>query len=152
MIVRPLQQKDIDQAVEIARQMVGEGDGYKGIPFEPSAARGWFFAALETPDNVFCSVAEKDGGVVGGMLGCKGPILFSTALQGLELGLYLIPECRKGFTAVRLMNAFEQWAKQQGCSIVQTGVTIGINNHTAAELYRRRGYREVGPVFRKEVV
>jgi GNAT superfamily N-acetyltransferase len=151
MHIRPIQQADIEAAVDVVGRMVEEGSGFKFIPFSPEVSRGWFTAAVERPQNVFCAILEREGKVVGGMLGSRGLFSFSAAQLAFEMGLYILPEYRGGRYAVGLINSFEDWARAQGCVCVQSGVTIGINDELASELYRKLGYKDAGTLFRKEL-
>lgn len=151
MLIRPIEQKDVERLIELVQRMLEEGSSHKNVPFDAPVIRGWLYAAIEKSDDFFCMVAEQNGEVIGGMLGCKVQYTFSFAQKASELGLYIAKEHRGRFAAPRLIKAFEKWARDQGCVSVHVGVTVGINNDCATGIYKRMGFHTQGPLLCKEL-
>ena len=152
MQIFPLTFEDVEPMVEMAAAMHAEGKGYVGIPYEPDAMRTWFFQAMEQPDLVFCRVLKTDDGeFAGGHLGARGPFPFSGQFLAFEIAVYIYPQFRGGFSSVRLIKAFEDWARENNCIRAQAGASIDINDDIAIGIYERLGYYNAGPVLRKEL-
>jgi GNAT superfamily N-acetyltransferase len=152
MLIRPIEDQDVEPGIDIIRTMLEEGTEYQGVLFDEAVVRGWLRAAIEKPDDYFgVALMSEEGKPVGGMLGCRGNFTFSKQYMAIEVGLYILPEYRGSSAAVRLIKTFETWARDRGCVMIQSGVTIGINNDLAAGIYRKLGYRDAGPMLRKEL-
>lgn len=105
---------------------------------------------LDNP-NVFCAFSFKEDQAVGFLMGIIQPIWFSEDKAGFDLSLYIVPECRGGTYAVRLIKEFELFCKQNGCVEVNLNSSAEISTETALRLYKKLGYKECGFITRKEI-
>jgi RimJ/RimL family protein N-acetyltransferase len=149
--VRLIQNADVEALVELARAMHAEGKSHQNITFEAPVMRGWFTAAVNQPNEFFCNVATKGGEIIGAMLACRAPYVFSFDQKALELGLYILPKHRGGLAAYRMVCNFIRWAKEQNCKNIKVGVTIGIDDSKAIKFYERMGFAIEGPILNREV-
>jgi len=97
----------------------------------------------------FAVVFEKDGAVVGGMLGDVVTPWYSTERMGIDYSLYIEPEHRNGTAAIRMVKMFEDWCISMGAVQIRPGVSTG--HKSAGKLYRALGYEQVGECFVKQI-
>ena len=96
-----------------------------------------------------CLVAERDGKIVGVMLGLVQEFFFSRERMATELLLYVVPEDRGSWAAVRLAHRFIQWADATDAVEIQAGVSAGIANKDAERFYSALGFASLGRSFAK---
>lgn len=149
MHCRLIEQSDIPILLEMARAMHQASPAYTNIPFVASAARTLFFKAVLKPDEWFCWVAEKEGEIVGAMMACRVPILFSDCYEAVEIGIYVRPEYRGTVAAMRLVVAFSYWARH--CTRVTVSVSAGTeNDQKVVRFYKKMGFTPRGAILWKE--
>jgi RimJ/RimL family protein N-acetyltransferase len=93
-------------------------------------------------------VAEKDGQVIGGMVGDTVKPIWSEDLIGLDFGFYIKPEHRGHNYAAQMVKAFEVWCFEMGAKQVRPAVSTA--NAAAGRLYKGLGYKPVGEQFMRE--
>ncbi len=147
-MIRPATESDIDTLVHLAEVMHYESD-YKVLPFNGEKVAKMMRALLDGYGVVF--VAEKAGSVVGAIAGGVDDFWFADASHAYELGLFVLPDHRGGSAAIRLLAAFEHWAKGRGATWIDLGITTGVHAEKTAGLYKKLGYAESGKLFRKGV-
>lgn len=104
----------------------------------------------EAPGGVV--VAVKDGIVVGMIGGFVTSPFFSDDKIASDYTFYVKPEHRgTGRVALRLIQAFEQWAIAQGVRDIVPGTSTLIDAEGTAALYRHLGYEMHGYIFKKRV-
>lgn len=145
--IRTADQADVAGVVALAQTMHAESPVYRVRPFDPRRVAVTFLGLLPA-GGAF--VAESDGKIVGLLAGYLVEDFFGSAVIAGEHALYVLPEVRGGTAAVRLLGAFESWAKAHGAIGGFLGVTAGIDDERVAELYVRLGYRPAGAAFAKE--
>lgn len=100
-------------------------------------------------DNAF--VAEEQGKVIGFFLGGITYEWFSNDLIAFDYSVYVMPTKRNGRTAIKLFNAFEQWAQAKGANRIQVGITTNINVTATSRFYHYLGYQDGGVLFEKRM-
>lgn len=145
--VRTADAGDVAGVVALARAMHAESPVYRVRPFDPHKTAATFLGALPA-GGAF--VAESGGRIVGLMVGYLAEDFFGSAVIAGEYALYVLPEARGGTSAVRLLEAFEAWARRAGAVGGFLGVTAGIDDERVAALYMKLGYRPAGAAFAKE--
>lgn len=106
---------------------------------------------IKIAESHYCGLYLKDGKPVGYMFGVKHPTFFGHDIVATELMLYLKPEHRGGFGAVRLIQDFEKWCKNQGCVEINVGSSVQVATETTKKLYTKLGFTERGFVAYKEL-
>lgn len=71
---------------------------------------------------------------------------FGGARYAMETVWWIAPEVR-GRAANRMLDAYEQWAREQGCAFCQMAALVTFPG--AGRIYERRGYRPVETHFLK---
>jgi hypothetical protein len=86
-------------------------------------------------------VAEIDGTITGLICAVLSPAWYAPSHTiATELAWWVAPEHRKGTTAIRLIQAFEQWAKDSGASMISM-TNLQISDGGAVEkMLSRMGY------------
>lgn len=96
-------------------------------------------------------LAVSEGKVVGCFAGYLQAPYFSADTVAYDLGWYVAKGSRGGVYAVRLLQDFEDWAKEQGAKLVVLAQTTGIAVAEVGQLYSRSGYTIVGACAMKEI-
>ncbi|WP_312252724.1 GNAT family N-acetyltransferase [Stenotrophomonas sp.] len=128
----------------VSEQMHAESE-YRQYPFAIDKMARLFGALIDGQGCVL--VAERAGQIVGVMAGYCEESWFTPAKVAGEYGLYVVPEARGSRHAVGLVNAFREWALEQGADLIQIGITTGITTERTADLYERLGFRRCGIIF-----
>ena len=102
-------------------------------------------------DEGLALVAERDGEVIGGFLGVIEEHYFTEEKVAGDLALFVNPDKRGGIAACQLLRAFIAWAQKQNVSLIQAGITTGVNLDTSTRLFEAVCGRLVGHLFEFEV-
>lgn len=92
-----------------------------------------------------------DGRYIGGLGGIIAPDPNTGDLTGVECFWYVMPEHRGARMGIRLVDAFEVWAREHGASHVIMVYVHGREGNTLDRLYQRRGYRELETCYVKDL-
>ena len=82
--------------------------------------------------------------VVGALIGVMEQQIFSNAHTASVMHFDVLPEARMGGHAVRLLRAFEQWAKNRSAVEIAFGVNSDTEAETLGRFAEKMGYRRVG--------
>lgn len=152
-MIRAATLDDIPKMVELAAQMHPEGD-YKNVPYNPEMYGRFLEIAL--PQDQYCLfVYEKDGEIVGAIMGSVFCFLFSPLLQAADMGFFVVPEHRGTLAAPLLEKAYREWAirkgKEAGQDFIKVRLDVSTANTKAGAFYERLGYTCVGGNYSKDV-
>jgi GNAT superfamily N-acetyltransferase len=98
---------------------------------------------------VFLVAENADKVLVGALIGVVEQQIFSEALTASIMHIDVVPEARMGGYGVRLIKAFEKWAKNRNALEVIFGVTSGVEVAQLSELAIKMNYVNVGGNFAK---
>lgn len=147
--IRPARRTDIPDIVRLGFDLWASSPAYRGIPYEtPTLTRSleWLIEG----GGVF--LADRDGEVVGYILGFLVPFFFSSAVESGEMSVYVAPEARSMRVFRRLVKAYEDWASAAGARRIGVGVTCGLAGDAAVvAAYERMGYERCGVSLTKVV-
>lgn len=145
-MIRKATQHDIPALVELSAQMHVESD-FRDVPFDPEMTTS-FFEVIVDGENCTVFVSENKEGELTGMIGgILNPFQFSLLRKANDLGFYVVPEERKGRAAIKLEEAYRNWAFSfEDVVRVYLGITTGFDK--IGELYERLGYTCVGGLYR----
>jgi GNAT superfamily N-acetyltransferase len=149
MNVRALKIQDLDACIRIGALMHAESV-YRVHPFSEDRLRFLAYQCL-TREDYQCFVAERNGEIIGLMVGITGLNFFADTRYSADLALYVVPEHRGSTAAVRLVIEFCKWSEAIGCSDIRCGVTTGINDEVGAKLYKRFGFKDGGALYVKQI-
>ncbi len=134
-------ESDIDEVMELAAVMYRESVNYRRLAFSPERVREMAGMVIKSG---FAMVAVRDGRIIGVMGGSLVQPAFSHDLMACDFLLYVLPQYRGGTAAIRLVNAYVQWAHEGGAKLITVGVTAGIDNDAAITFYKAMGFHAMG--------
>lgn len=150
MSIRVATEKDVPEMVRLSSLMHAES-AYSKFNFDAVKLTNNFTFWVKSPDY-FVAIAKNDAEeTVGGYCGYVTEYFFGKDLIACDLGLFIDPNHRGGMTAVRLVKAFEDWAKSKGVKEVCPGTTTMVAPERTSRMYELLGYKVVGSIFKKEV-
>ena len=147
---------DIAAMIELGRKLHAES-GYRNLPLDDD--RMWEIGRRGLKDrNPGLFIAEHDDGegdaasgdgkggkqVVGMAIAVLGEYYFSPARSVTVQLLYVLPEARGGWAAVKLLRALRQWAQQNQAQDIHVNVTTGIDTARTDRFLRRMGFKQTG--------
>jgi GNAT superfamily N-acetyltransferase len=138
---------------EIRQARVGDADGVADLAadlsksFEFSAERfRASYPALLAADDACLLLAVNGHESLGYLLGFRHLTFYANGPVGWVEEIIVRHQDRGQGIGRVLMNAFEQWAAEQGCALV------ALATRRAAPFYRALGYEESATYFRKVVI
>jgi N-acetylglutamate synthase-like GNAT family acetyltransferase len=138
-MVRDATAADEDAILEMARQFVAfapYADTFTATDEELRMTISQFIMSAKS------FVAEVDGKVVGMLTAVLTPVWYAPSHKAaVELAWWVDPAHRKGMSGIRLVQAFEKWAKEQGASMVSMSNLEVDDNGLVANMLNRFGYR-----------
>jgi GNAT superfamily N-acetyltransferase len=144
-MIRQATADDIQSLVVLGKIMHDE-TSYKHVEYAPEKVAKTCQLMIT---NGFLMVAEKDGEVVGVMMGDVVTPWYTDERMGIDYCLYIYPEHRNGLIAVRLIKKFEEWCIAMGATQIRPGVGTGDKN--VSRLYKSLGFNSVGEWFLKDI-
>jgi L-amino acid N-acyltransferase YncA len=110
-----------------------------------------FFAAIVDQPGSVLYVYERDNDVQGGIVASVAENFYNHDLIAFEQAHFVHPAYRHGIVALRLMTAFQAWARELGCVEIRAGITTGNNEQGTSKFYQAFGMLPTGPQFSKRI-
>lgn len=142
-------QSDLPAIMDLLRQMHAESR-FREWPINAKKLESLVRTLSSYPDGC-CIVATVGDQVVGVILGYVEEFFFSNERQAGELVMYVLPEHRGSWAAIRMQQAFISWADQTDAVEIQVGVSANIENAAAERFYEGLGFSPLGRSFTKEL-
>jgi len=144
MPIRFAQPADLPQLIALGARMHAL-TRFRDQPFEPAQLRASFEHLLERGDGRYAFlVAESAGRVAGGLIGVMERQIFTAVATASIMHFDVLPEHRMGGHAVRLLRAFERWARNRKAFEISFGTNSGVEIETLRRFATRMGYAKVG--------
>ena len=148
-MIRKIESKETDSLIEGAKSFFAEG----AIPGGFDAAhlsKSWRQLIESKVGVVFVSIGLTNHfeGALGAVL-C--PNLFNNGSLAVECFWYVMPEFRGSPLAIRLLHAFEAWAKEHSAKFVAMIHLENLHAEKLRKLYDRMGYKKVETHYVKEI-
>lgn len=151
MIVRKARNmQDVENMVALGAEMHAESI-YASSPYVPAKLLAYGKGFLDNPQSGVLLLAEDNDKCHGMMAGWGLRSFFNDDVCVRDMILYIRKEKRGGTTAIRLVSAFEDWAKSIGAKSIDIGISAGINNERATKFYTALGFKPRGVTLSKEV-
>jgi RimJ/RimL family protein N-acetyltransferase len=99
--------------------------------------------------NMEIFVIEVGGEIEGALVGLLCELYMSHTVQATELAWFVSKDYRGKPASLRLIKAFEKWAKESGANQIGRGDIQGISS--LEKLYNRLGYERAETVYLKEL-
>lgn len=147
-MIRPAKHSDVPRLIELGTMLHANSD-YSKMAFCPEKSANFLHELINGQGVIF--VAEVRGEVVGGMAGAVIDQWFSHDLIAYDYSLFVEPSKRNGVIAVRLIQAFKEWAKIKGAKQIHMGIGTGVSVEGTTRLYESQGLRNIGPLLMMEI-
>lgn len=150
MIIRRLTTWDIPQIINMSHKY---HETVEHMPYEFDAV---YVAAclnsyLNKPESGFF-VAVEDGNIVGFLWGLATNVLpWTPTLSAIDVVFYVEKKHRGSRAAIKLIKAYESWAKELGCVEALLSTSSGINTERTLGFYERMGFHGTGTQTAKEL-
>ena len=143
-MIRAASQLDLDSLMGLTRQMHAEGEFHSAPLAEPKVRA--IFSRLIT--GGFLMVNDGAEGVDAMLAGMVSEQWYSTARVASDVIFFVRPTKRGGFAAVRLIQAFVAWGKEQGAAEINIAQSSGVRVTEFAHLMSGMGFDHAGGVFK----
>lgn len=101
--------------------------------------------------NVNCFIAYEHNKPIGFLVGVASPAFHRKGIVAEQKLCYVIPNRRGSFAALRLVQAFERWARLQGSTQIFTGTANKRYAEKTSKFFEQIGYARVGSLHVKEI-
>jgi GNAT superfamily N-acetyltransferase len=118
------------------------------FPYDPAYAERLFLRHVMGGRHAYCAVHDVDGVPQGILMATAFEHPFGPVWIAKET-LWWIDPAHRGSAAVRMLDAYEAWAKERGCRFV--GMAGMGADPVVGKLYQRRGYRAAEVHFLKPI-
>lgn len=134
--------EDVPAMVEFGAQMHAESS-FSPMDFSREKAAATLLHGIKT---AFVVLSLDDAGeITGGLHGDVVEPWYSTDRMGVELFLYVRPQCRGGRAALMLLRAWVAWCIDSGAK--QLRPATAASSPEADRLYRALGFAPVGALY-----
>lgn len=137
---------DIPRMLELCQQFHFQSP-YKETPYSVSKTRSLLERVLKSDEGLIL-VAEREGVLIGLIGGLVAPIPFADVRVAQELAWWVDPKYRPSKDGIKLLEAYEYWAKNI-VKVNQISVANLMNEYAPAleRMYTRRGYEKKEEVW-----
>ncbi|HEY9105958.1 MAG TPA: GNAT family N-acetyltransferase [Roseateles sp.] len=124
---------------------------FKNHPFNAQKVANAFADLIRDPSGkyVFFVATSADESPIGALIGVVEQQIFSDAYTASIMHFDVLPEARMGGYAVRLLKAFEQWARNRCVVEVCFGINSDADIESVGRFAEKMGYSMVGQNFVK---
>lgn len=143
-MIRIANHSDAPRLVEMARAFHAAATDGPALPFDAAMALHAAHAAIGAPDAAIF-IAEKRGRAVGMLCAVVAGTPFGPGRLAQEFAFWIEPDARGGSAAMKLMRAYEAWAKERGA----TAAGLVDRDGSTARFYDRNGYKPAETHFWK---
>ena len=148
MIKTQLDLADLPQILNLGRQFHQESH-FNSTDYDEVKVRMLLEKTLELPHKLFLAYDDQFQGVILLQMATQ---FFNNQLWAGDQAFYVTPATRGRGLASDLLNAGQQWAKQEGASEVVILHNAGINADRAQSYYESKGFNLSGLIFRKSLI
>lgn len=150
MIVFQFAQKDVAE-LEALGSVMHQESGYRDQEFDSRAIADLAARVLAFPEFM-CAFLVRDelNQVAGFFVGHVAVNYFNRRKSAYDLLLFVPPDRRGGYAAVKLIRAYENWSRKRGASEIYLGVTTGVEEERTVNFYERLGYQKTGTLLKKK--
>jgi GNAT superfamily N-acetyltransferase len=135
-----------DQFLTLGRAMRAESS-FRDDPWDDNKVQ----QRCEHPQSFCMGVVTNEGELIAFFLGYIAPQFFGSGLVASDLAMYVKPEHRGAMHFVRLVRAFERWAKLRGARVCTLGQSTGVAIERTRKLFEGLGYITTGASTRKRI-
>lgn len=148
-MIRPATFEDIPVLVSIGSLFHSQTILDELLPYDSGSVRHLLEASIEKPECTVI-VLELEGEVIGGIVGAVSPVYWNQSLLvGQQFAWFVRNSKRRGMASVKLLEAFEKWAFENGAVAVFSGAKNDANREGMDKLLSRKGYFNLESVYLK---
>lgn len=147
-MIRPMSPADVDRCIAFGEEMHSESY-FKFLDFSEDKLQNLWRTITFQPNNFCAFVAEKDERIIGFFIGVCQEHWFGSDKVACDLALFITKEERGGTAAVRLIKAYEQWARDVGAAEIHIGTSTNVNSERVTKLFEKMGFGNKAFYFRK---
>jgi len=150
MIVRRASMLDMEALTRMGKQFLAYAPQGKHFDFnESELVEGW--TRLLSSPQVVVFVGDRDGTAHAMLVGVIGSMWFAPkVLMASELAWWVEPEVRGSPIAIRLIRAYEQWAKESGAKFIAMASLSLDTGPDVGRLLKKLGYVQAETTHIKE--
>jgi GNAT superfamily N-acetyltransferase len=141
---------DLPGILRLGRAMHAES-WYRDFDYSEAKLSGLFQTILTHSDFIGL-IAEDKGEIMGFLAGALTEHFFGTDRYACDLCLYVTPEHRGSFTALRLIRAYEAWCRIKGVKEIHIGVSSDVSADRTGLFYQKLGFTSFSTGYRKKCV
>jgi GNAT superfamily N-acetyltransferase len=146
-MIRLAEPQDISQLFLLSLGFIEES-GY-GLTPNPEKIVKLIRSFMNDADKILLVIEDKE---IVGMLGASvTESYFSNDRIAQELVWFVDPKYRGHRDSIKLIDAYERWAKMSKCSVIQLSTILDLVEGKVEKFYNRRGYKRVESAFIKEL-
>lgn len=142
VIIRLAQNEDFPAMMALGRLLHGES-GFRALPMDETRMLEIGRRGLKD-GNPGLFVAERNGEIVGMAIVVLGEYYFSPIRSATVQLLYVHPDARGSWAAIKLLRVIRKWAKQNQAQDLHVNVTTGIDPARTDRFLRTMGFRQTG--------
>ena len=151
IVIRPAHASDLPALMDMAADFYAASPCTDIIEFDPVSMSNTF-RRLATTSSACLLVGQVDGEAMAMIAGALSEhYLNSKHIIAQELFWWSDPRARGTGAAIRLLQGFEDWAREQGAGTVIMASTSTLAPQKLARLYARRGYKSVDVNYAKRL-
>lgn len=145
--VRRAKPADLDTLTEMGERFLAYSPLAAVVGAQPDALRATLSALISSdtmlaPGNALVLVAERDGDIIGALVALLTPVWFAPRSRiATELAWWVDEAHRGGKAALKLHDAFEQWALASGAQAQVLSDLVIDGEAPAGKIIERLGYR-----------
>lgn len=149
--VRPAEPDDLPALMRMTQDFHAASPCASYVPFCPASMADTLHR-LAVNDESCLLVGEVGGEVLGVIAGVASPHYVNAAhTTTQELFWWVDPAARHTRVGLRLLQAFEDWAKQVGANTLFMASTATLTPDKLARFYQRKGYGAVDVNYAKNL-
>jgi GNAT superfamily N-acetyltransferase len=139
-MIRPATLDDLPALVQLGAELCAESPRWSRVGYNSDKARAAMHSLIENDDG-FLWVGERDGKVVGAMLGLIEAHWAGDERVAQEVSLFVHRDARGSTIAARLICELVNWAEARGARWLQVGTSTGVEPERTVRLYERLSFR-----------
>lgn len=146
-IVREANLDDVFDLLVLLREFSREApDQHK---WDKDKTEATLLAAIQSPNYCVFVIEGEDGTLHGTLLGTLTEPFLSRKRTAVELAWFVSKEFRGRPASLKLVSAYEDWAKRNGAGAVVMADLTGLTD--LGRLYKRLGYAPVESSYYKDI-
>ena len=149
-LFREARTEDLGSVIELILLAHCETD-YRLFALDAGDVDAFVSTLLEFEDG-YVGVAERDGELVGVLMGLAQKWWFGPDVVAFDVLFYVVPEARSGVLVKRMLEKFESWAKDRGAVRVVVGISSGVAVDRKDRLLGHLGFKAIGGLYAKDSV